>query len=84
MHENAATTRYFFESSTVKVTQGVSGDMQDEGSVKDFLPYLHAGLQHSLKDVGARGVQELQAGVKECRVRFELRTTSAQVAKCMG
>jgi len=79
VHENAATTRYFSESSTVKVAQGVSGDVQDKGSVKDFLPYLHAGLQHSLQDTGVRNVQELQVRVSEGRVRFELRTASAQV-----
>ncbi|KAI0287222.1 IMP dehydrogenase [Russula brevipes] len=79
VHENAATTRYFSESSTVKVAQGVSGDVQDKGSVKDFLPYLHVGLQHSLQDIGVRNVQELKTGVSEGQVRFELRTASAQV-----
>ncbi|KAI9452926.1 IMP dehydrogenase [Russula earlei] len=79
VHENAATTRYFSESSAIKVAQGVSGDVQDKGSVKDFLPYLHAGLQHSLQDIGTRNVRELQSGVNEGRVRFELRTASAQV-----
>ncbi|KAH9984205.1 IMP dehydrogenase [Russula vinacea] len=79
VHENAATTRYFSELSTVKVAQGVSGDVQDKGSVKDFLPYLHAGLQHSLQDIGVRSVQELHSGVDDGRVRFELRTASAQV-----
>lgn len=78
-HENAATTRYFSESSAVKVAQGVSGDVQDKGSVKSFLPYLHAGVQHSLQDVGVKSVAELQDGVKNGRVRFELRTASAQV-----
>jgi IMP dehydrogenase len=78
-HENAATTRYFSESSAVKVAQGVSGDVQDKGSVKSFLPYLHAGVQHSLQDVGVRSVSALQEGVKGGKVRFELRTASAQV-----
>ena len=79
VHENAATSRYFSESSAVKVTQGVSGDVQDKGSVTAFLPYLHAGLQHSFQDMGVRSVQELQQGVKQGKVRFELRTASAQV-----
>lgn len=77
--ENAATSRYFSESSAVKVAQGVSGDVTDKGSVKAFLPYLYVGLQHSLQDVGVRSVGALQNAVKEGKVRFELRTTSAQV-----
>lgn len=78
-HENAATTRYFSESSTVKVAQGVSGDVQDKGSVMSFLPYLHAGVQHSLQEVGVKSIAELQESVKNGQLRFELRTASAQV-----
>lgn len=78
-HENAATTRYFSESSAVKVAQGVSGDVQDKGSVKAFLPYLYVGVQHSFQDIGVKNVGELRTGVEEGKVRFELRTASAQV-----
>jgi IMP dehydrogenase len=78
-HENAATSRYFSESSAVKVAQGVSGDVQDKGSVKAFLPYLHVGLQHSLQDMGIKSVDILQSSVRDGTVRFELRTASAQV-----
>ncbi|KAF7320149.1 Inosine-5'-monophosphate dehydrogenase [Mycena kentingensis (nom. inval.)] len=77
--ENAATSRYFSESSAVKVAQGVSGDVQDKGSVKAFLPYLYVGVQHSLQDIGMQSVVELQQNVKAGNVRFELRTASAQV-----
>ena len=78
-HENAATSRYFSESSAVKVAQGVSGDVQDKGTVHAFLPYLYTGLQHSLQDVGVRSVREFQDGVRAGTVRFELRTASAQI-----
>ncbi|KAG6820537.1 hypothetical protein H0H93_015708 [Arthromyces matolae] len=77
--ENAATSRYFSESSAVKVAQGVSGDVQDKGSVKAFLPYLYVGVQHSLQDIGVKSIAALQEGVTVGEVRFELRTASAQV-----
>ncbi|KAJ7225983.1 IMP dehydrogenase/GMP reductase [Mycena pura] len=79
MLENAATSRYFSESSAIKVAQGVSGDVPDKGSVRAFLPYLYVGLQHSLQDIGVRSISELYEGVRGGSVRFELRTASAQV-----
>ncbi len=77
--ENAATSRYFSESDSLLVAQGVSGSVADRGSINKFLPYLQSGLQHSLQDIGSRSVEELQKGVVEGAVRFELRTASAAV-----
>lgn len=74
---NAGTARYFSEKAGVLVAQGVAGSVLDRGSVTKFIPYLVAGVQHSLQEIGVKSVNELHEAVDKGTVRFEVRSASA-------
>ncbi|KAI1334075.1 IMP dehydrogenase [Xylariaceae sp. FL0016] len=76
---NAGTARYFSEGDSVLVAQGVSGAVAHRGSVNTFLPYLAAGLKHSMQDCGRKSLQELHDAAAAGTLRFEIRTASAQL-----
>jgi len=70
--------RYFGSGSVVKVAQGVSGAVQDKGSVHRYVPYLVQGLKHGMQDIGAKSVEELKCQLYAGELRFELRSPAAQ------
>merc|ERR1719420_1587734 len=70
--------RYFGNTTTVKVAQGVSGSVQDKGSLRVSLPYLMQGVKHGLQDMGARSVAGLQEMLYSGQLRLEIRSAAAQ------
>lgn len=76
--EKGSDERYLSAGSALKVAQGVSGSVQDKGSVHRFLPYLAQGMRHGMQDIGANSVNDLQRQLRSGELRFELRSSAAQ------
>ncbi len=70
--------RYFVNKNDVLIPQGVSGAVVDKGSLTTLVPYLMRGLQFSFQDMGIRTVSELHEHLYSGKLRFEMRSLSAQ------
>lgn len=70
--------RYFAATSAVKVAQGVSGSVVDKGSLKRYIPYLISGVKFGLADIGVNSLEDLHQANVSGKLRFELRSASAQ------
>jgi len=65
-------------SSQVMVAQGVTGTVQDKGSMMKYLPYLVQSMKHGMQDIGVRSVEEMHEKLFSYDLRFELRSSAAQ------
>jgi IMP dehydrogenase len=77
--EAGGAKRYFAEDTKIKVVQGVSGAVLDKGSLFEFVPYLIQGLKHSFQDMGTKDMTTLHENLYSGKLRFELRSPSAQM-----
>lgn len=71
--------RYFSQKTRIPVPHGVSGTVVDRGPLNTFIPYLVQGVRDALQKLGCRDVPSLHRALAEGAVRFELRSTSAQI-----
>lgn len=62
-----------------QVAQGVEGAVVDKGSVLTFIPYVLKGLQHGCQDAGCASLDVLRERGLNGTLRFERRSTSAQM-----
>jgi len=75
--------RYVWENSSsaphsIKVAQGVSGAVQDKGTLLRYIPYLVQGVRHGMQDAGVKSLDEMWDGLYNDKVRFEIRSPAAQ------
>jgi IMP dehydrogenase len=72
--------RYVWDdtATTVKVAQGVSGAVQDKGTLRRYIPYLMQGVRHGLQDAGCSSVEEAREMLYADKLRFEIRSPAAQ------
>jgi IMP dehydrogenase len=70
--------RYFGSGAAVKVAQGVSGSVQDKGSIHNYMPYLTQGIKHGMQDLGAQSIEDLRTQLYSGSLRFQLRSAAAQ------
>jgi len=65
-------------NAAIKVAQGVSGSVQDKGTLKSYIPYLMQGVRHGLQDGGITNLSEARENLYNGKMRFEIRSAAAQ------
>lgn len=73
--------RYVWENSSshsIKVAQGVSGAVQDKGTLLRYIPYLVQGVRHGMQDAGLESLNQARDKLYNDKLRFEIRSPAAQ------
>jgi len=65
-------------AAAVKVAQGVSGAVQDKGTLRRYIPYLMQGVKHGLQDAGIKNLSDAKGMLENGKIRYEIRSPAAQ------
>jgi len=69
--------RYFVKGN-VSLAQGVSGSVQDKGTLREYIPYLIQGVKHGFQDAGVCSLFEMLQHQQDGLIRFEIRSPASQ------
>lgn len=78
--EKGSEKRYVWDDNKthVKVAQGVSGAVEDKGSLRRYIPYLIQGVRHGMQDAGVSSLDDAWEKLYGGLLRFEIRSPAAQ------
>ena len=52
--------RYMYDSKSVKVAQGVSGEVVGKGSITRHIPYLIGGVKSGFQNLGFNSIEKIK------------------------
>ena len=71
--------RYFVNKGSIKVAQGVSGEVVGKGTLERHLSYLMKGVKHGFQNLGSINIETLQEKITNDELAIEIRTAPAQM-----
>lgn len=57
-------SRYYGDTQTLKIAQGVSGTVRDKGSIRRTVPFMVQAVKQGFQDLGARDLAEVRRAKK--------------------
>jgi len=70
--------RYMYDSNSIKVAQGVSGEVIGKGSITKHIPYIIGGVKSGLQNLGYCNIENLKKALYTQTLNFELRSFCSQ------
>ena len=70
-------TRYYGDTQTLKIAQGVAGTVTDKGSVRAIVPFLAQATKQGFQDLGSNSIWASRERLYSGAQRMEARTSAA-------
>lgn len=70
--------RYMYDSHSIKVAQGVSGEVVGKGSITRHIPYLIGGVKSGFQNLGFNNIEKIKEALYTNKLKIEIRSFSSQ------